>query len=169
MVNSYKKNPTEETTNIAFGSGLKFDGTKDLINNFTISSDPKPRDFFSFYMHQHRLDPGPKYDVELNMTKKSPTRDNPPRVKIMNTKIPTNIQIIEAQAKKTPASNFYKPHRDPKILGTILVKEKIGAFSDQAIFYGKETPGHYPSVDPYKYKMSRTAEWKVHKPINSNP
>ena len=120
MVNSYKKNPTEEFSNSAFGeANLKFDGTKDLENSFTIPKDPKARDSISFYMHQHRLDPGPKYIVELDMTKKSPTRNNPPRIKIMNTKIPTDIQLIEAQAKKTPASNFYNPNKVQKVLGTI--------------------------------------------------
>lgn len=120
MVNSHKKNPTEEFANSAFGeANLKFDGTKDLQNSFIIPKDPKARDFLSFYMYQHRNDPGPKYKVELDMSKKSPTRDNPPRIKIMNTKIPTDIQLIEAQAKKTPASNFYNPNKVHKVLGTI--------------------------------------------------
>ena len=58
---------------------------------FGISGDKKPRDFLTQYTKTHRLDPGPKYEVQLDMTKKSPVKENPPRILIKKDKIPTRV------------------------------------------------------------------------------
>lgn len=48
-----------------------FDAKLDKAPNFTCSKDQKPRTFLDDYVKKHSLDPGPKYAVELDMTKKA--------------------------------------------------------------------------------------------------
>ena len=78
----------------------------------------KPRDFLTMYRYEHRHDPGPKYDVELNMSKKDGTRDNPPRIRLVKDKIPTRIAEIEIASRKVPGPGRYENDKKRKIYGT---------------------------------------------------
>ena len=107
----------------------------------------KPRDFLTMYRNEHRHDPGPKYDVELDMSKKSPTHDNPPRIRLVKDKIPTRIAEIEIASRKVPGPGRYENDRKRKIYGTYTYKNAGGTFTDEALYRGMCTPSHYPAVD----------------------
>jgi hypothetical protein len=94
MVNSAKKTSSEEFGQHAFGEPTvpHWDAKLDKPLSYRCSPDKKHRDFISQYTKQHRLDPGPKYEVHLDMTKKHPTKENAPRTIVKRDKIPTRIE-----------------------------------------------------------------------------
>jgi len=73
MVASSKKNGFSEfgIKNFPEGKYPTFDAIKDKPVVFGMSKDGKDRDFISHYRKIHKLDPGPIYKVELDMSKKS--------------------------------------------------------------------------------------------------
>lgn len=61
----------------------------------SMNRDEGKRDFISFYQKLHKLDPGPKYNIGLDMSKKDPTLENSKIYKISPSKIPTFIESVE--------------------------------------------------------------------------
>lgn len=97
-----------------------------------MSKDPKERDYISVYRKSHNLDPGPKYNVGLDMTKKSPILDNPPRIKILKDTVPTHLEEIQRESKKTPGPGKYETKKKVKIYGTYTYKETGCTFTNEA-------------------------------------
>ena len=117
----------------------------------------------------HRHDPGPKYEVELNMSKKSPDRNNPPRLIIKRDNIPTRITEIENESRKVPGPGRYDNAKKRKIYGTYTYKNFGGTFTDEALYRGMITPGHtYDAIDLEKIK-NRASKFKYNKPNIDGP
>jgi hypothetical protein len=56
-----------------------------------MSKDKKPRDYLTQYIKDHDQDPGPIYEVGLDMGKQSIYLENAPKYKIHKTNVPTSI------------------------------------------------------------------------------
>ena len=54
------------------------------------------------------------------------------------------------------------------MLGNYLLRDKIGGFTDDALFKGMQTPGAYPHIDTDVYKR-RTPFTKIMKPLKEDP
>ena len=81
---------------------------KDKPRVLSMNRDEGKRDFISFYQKLHKLDPGPKYDIGLDMSKKDPTLPNAKIYKISPSKIPNFIASVEKLSKLTPGPGMYK-------------------------------------------------------------
>ena len=132
MVNSAKKNSTEEFSNPAFGEAeIPRINPMDKPTVFKISKDPKPRDFLTMYQYQHRHDPGPKYNIDPGMgNKPHPIKPNCPRTLIKKTQIPAHLDAIIKLGKEIPGPGRYEPKKKPKVLGNYLQKVPTGQFVD---------------------------------------
>lgn len=73
MVNSSNKNNTEHPNfnlkNFPDGRHPGFDAYQDKPKIAWMSKDEKPRDFLTQYVKDHNQDPGPIYEIALDMTK----------------------------------------------------------------------------------------------------
>lgn len=87
-----------------------------------MSSDKIPRDYLSQYQKIHKLDPGPIYKVELDMSKKMFTKKNNPQYLIPRGKVPTTLESIQKKSKLIPGVGKYNPDLKPKVLGNYLQK-----------------------------------------------
>ena len=111
-----------------------FDAHLDKAPSCFMSSDKIPRDYLSQYQKIHKLDPGPIYKVELDMSKKMFTKKNNPQYLIPRGKVPTTLESIQKKSKLIPGVGKYNPDLKPKVLGNYLQKVQIGGFTDDAFF-----------------------------------
>ena len=99
MVNSSRKNSLEPAhhnhKNFPDGRHPGFDANLDTVRGVWISKDKKPRDYLTQYIQDHNQDPGPIYEVGLDMTKQSIYLDNSPKYKIHKTNIPTSLEMVQ--------------------------------------------------------------------------
>lgn len=134
-----------------------------------MNRDEGKRDFISFYQKLHKLDPGPKYDIALDMSKKDPTLPNAKIYKISPSKIPNFLAATEKLARNTPGPGQYKQPNKPKILGNFKSTSHKSEFYEENVWRGMATPCCYNSINTERYKMSRTQEWKFPRPIKEAP
>lgn len=134
-----------------------------------MNKDQGKRDFISFYQKLHNLDPGPKYEIGLDMSKKHPTNENTKIYKISPSKIPSFLAATEKLSAQTPGPGRYEPSRKRKILGNFKLTGHKSEFYEESVWKGKATPHPYDSVNIEKYKMNRTQEWKFPRPIKEEP
>lgn len=87
-----------------------------------MSTDKIPRDYLSQYQKIHKLDPGPIYKVELDMSKKMFTKKNSPQYLIPRGKVPTTLESIQKKSKLVPGVGKYNPDLKPKVFGNYLQK-----------------------------------------------
>lgn len=113
----------------------------------------------------HKLDPGPKYEIGLDMSKKHPTLTNSKIYKISPSKIPNFLAACEKQSLQTPGPGKYEPAQKQKLLGNFKSTSHKSEFYEDCVWKGHQSPSHYNSVNIEKFKMSRTQEWKYPKPI----
>ena len=73
------------------------------------------------------------------------------------------------QAKNSPGVGKYSFDNKGKILGTYKSNSAKSAFFDEATARGHDTPSHYNHVDCEKYKMRRTSDCKIWKPLKEKP
>lgn len=102
------------------------------------------------------------------MTKKSPILDNPPRIKILKDTVPTHLEEIQRESKKTPGPGKYETKKKVKIYGTYTYKETGCTFTNEAQFRGMSTPSHYTTVDLEKTK-DRCPKFRYSKPLIDGP
>jgi len=85
---------------------------------YGVSRDEKPHDFLSMDIKKHSLDPGPKYDVTLDIGKRSSIRKNPPIILMKDANIPGHLDSLVKVAKTIPGVGKYESHKNPnKVLG----------------------------------------------------
>ena len=103
----------------------------------------------------HRLDPGPKYEIGLDMSK-NPTLVNSKIYKISPSKIPSFLAATEKLAAQTPGPGRYELPKKRKILGNFKQTGHKSEFYEENVWKGMSSPSHYNSINTEKYKMSRT-------------
>jgi hypothetical protein len=172
MVNSCKKNSTESANfnhkNFPDGRHPGFDVNLDKSKSAWMSKDIKPRDYLTQYVENHSQDPGPIYEVALDMTKQSINLENSPKYRMHKTNIPTVLEAVQKHAKAIPGVGKYNIATKPRVLGTYTQKNTGGTFTDAAIFKGMSTPSHYPAIDLNKYK-NRSVYTTIYKPTKEDP
>ena len=63
-------------------------------------------------------------------------------------KIPSYFEDVVNQAKKTPGVGKYEPSPSkPKIHGNYTYATVGGGFTDAAVYFGQQSPSHYPAID----------------------
>ena len=59
---------------------------------------------------------------------------------------------------------------DPKVLGSYKTNANKSAFYENSVWKGEQTPGHkYDAINVEKYRMNRTQNWKICKPLKEEP
>ena len=126
----------------------------------------KPRDFISQKIREKAFVPGsPQYELASDLTKRSPTRENPKIYKISPSNILRTLEVIQKNAKFTPGVGKYENvHQDAKILGCYKFQEPKSAFTEDAIWKGQQTPHQYPQIPMETYKFRKTMQTKFYKP-----
>ena len=161
------KNIVDSVQNIDHNFGVKgypnknhvpitvFDKTKDVF--LMKQHKAKEKNYLATYIHQHSNDPGPKYDIQLNMTKTSPTLNNTYKPKISSSKIPSTFDTIVKQAKETPGAGAYntaRVGRQHKIEGNYTTRARKNAYIEEIQYRSSQSPGasHYKNVAFERYK-----------------
>ena len=92
-----------------------------------VNKDVKTRTFVNQYVHDHSLDPGPKYDTTPTMGVKSIKYNNCETFKIKKTKIPTYMDKILNKARESPGVGKYNIAIKSRIEGSSKMTEKAGS------------------------------------------
>lgn len=126
----------------------------------------KANDFISFYKKQKAFVPGPIYDTNTAMGKRSPTKHNPLIVKFHKSKIPNFIDNTISMAKLYPGVGKYDTETKRKIVGAPKQTSPKGEFLNEAMFKGMKSAEYYNLVDVEKYKMNRSPILKIKGPVD---
>lgn len=116
----------------------------------------------------HNLDPGPIYNEITELGKTSPVKINSMFVKFSKSK-PTNFIDDHVKLNSNPGVGRYETQRKNKIIGNYKYQSPKSAFFDEATAKGFDSPSHYPNVNVEKYKMGRTQDCKIWKPLKEAP
>ena len=133
----------------------------DKSSIFGINKDSKKRGLISEHLMLHKLDPGPIYNIGLDMTKKSPIKTMPPSVKISKGKTLNFIELAVKDNKHSPGVGRYNLDKKLRINGNYTSKAPKSEFYDDAAFKSLQTPFAYPEVKLEKYKMKGSINWKI--------
>lgn len=100
MIKQGQKNAFDEFGLEGYPDGKypAFDARQDKPIEFSVPQDQKPRTFIDKYVKDHSLDPGPKYQIELNMSKQSVTYKNCPKYKVPSGIVPDHLDAIKKLA-----------------------------------------------------------------------
>ena len=113
----------------------------------------------------HNLDPGPKYNVGMDMTRRSLTDKSPPSCKISKAKLPNFIDSAVKVNKFVPGVGKYSwdkfVDKQIRVRGTYTLKSPKSAFIDSATYHGMQTPFRGDTIPVDKFKMDRSIEWKI--------
>ena len=103
------------------------------------------------------MDPGPKYNTQIHLGKKTINMKNTPNYSIQNTNIPDHMHEVVKHAKEVPAPGKYAIQKSDRIVGCVRLDEAKKNFLEEAQFLGQQTPHAYNEVPLQLYKSPRAS------------